>query len=252
MDKNIPSFLLSGFIILSILIALEYPGLSDGQRDNLISTAATIAAAGALLWTANGIHGQYHERLLAKASGYAEAWYGNDLVDSIKEIRKLVREEFEIICDDALDNEKEFACQPINKVLELKHGDLASLNKLSKAQSRIVARILEDKHAEFVVNKIMGFFEQMGQDIRFKVADEHYLKDLFYRIVIQYYELLRKYIEYRQRCTGSPFVFCNFVYMAQTWEKEEYPPRIPSICIRDSILDDEEYKVLAEIDKSSH
>jgi len=217
-----------------------------------MSTAAIIGAAGALLWTANGIHSQYHERLLAKASGYAEAWYGSDLSDSIQSIRKLVREEFEMIFDDECDNGKEFVCQPINKVLELKYGDLQSLNKLSKAQSRIAVRILEDKHAEFVVSKLMGFFEQMGQDIRFKVADGDYLKDLFYRIVIQYYELLRKYIEYRQRCTGSPFIFCNFVYMAQTWEKEEYPPRIPAICIRDSILDDDEYKMLAAIDKSSH
>ncbi|WP_017296555.1 DUF4760 domain-containing protein [Nodosilinea nodulosa] len=233
LDKNVWNFLIIFFMLFSVAIAWRHPGLTNEQRDSLISTAAIIGAAGALVWTANGIHNQYHACLLSRASNYVQAWYSDDLANSLKVIRGLVGNEFDSVYDGQINNIDDF---DINPVLSFKYGELELLEKLSEAQLRIAKKIMSDKELEGHVEKVACFFEQMGQDVKFGLVDTEYLKDFFYVIVVKYYELLRKYIEYWQDYHRSLYVYCNFVYLAQTWEKQEYPPKIPTICLRKSIL----------------
>jgi hypothetical protein len=76
----------------------------------------------------------------------------------------------------------------------------------------------------------------MGQDVKDHVTDSDYLKDYFYSIVVDTYELFRKYIEYAQISYSSRMLYCNIVFLAQTWEKEGNLPELPRICLRPPII----------------
>lgn len=90
--------------------------------------------------------------------------------------------------------------------------------------------------AKEAAETILSFMEQMGQDVKMNVVDSHYLKDYFYNVVITYYELLRKYIEYRQYDHSCRIRWCNFVYLAQRWEGDGFVPTLPDICRRPLVL----------------
>ena len=128
-------------------------------------------------------------------------------------------------------------------ILRLKDEGIKGKNQLlSTIQSNVLKRLLvkhkESKH----VDRIFSLFEQIGEDIRLNVADGNYLKDFFYRVIITYYEIFRKYIEYKQRKLGNKLFFCNFVYLAHSWEQQLIPPELPRICDRKWFLSKEEYE----------
>lgn len=247
LDKSIWNFVLLSIIGFSIVNVLRHTDLATPEgQDNLLSTAAIVGAAGALLWTANGIHNQYHDNLLSRASHYASAWYGEGFAKDLKVIRALADEEFDRNHNGLPSTLEEKNIVP---VLALKYGGLNSLQKLSNIQTEIAKKVLSDRHKRESVEKVFNFFEQMGMDVKFRVVDSEYLKGNFYLIVIRYYELFRKYIEYQQNLYDSRFIWCNFVYLAHTWEKEVYAPRIPGICVRKSILTEQECDVLVHAEK---
>lgn len=247
LDKSVWNFILLSIIGFSIINVLRNTDFETPEgQDNLLNTAAIVGAAGALLWTANGIHNQYHDNLLSRASHYASAWYGEDLSKDLEIVRNLANEEFDRNHNglpSILENKN------IVPVLALKYGGLTSLQKLSNIQTEIAKKVLSDRHKRESVEKIFSLFEQMGMDVKFGVVDSEYLKDIFYLIVIKYYELFRKYIEYNQNLYDSRFIWCNFVYLAHTWEKEAYAPSIPGICVRKSILTKQECDVLVHAEK---
>ena len=109
---------------------------------------------------------------------------------------------------------------------------------LEETQSRILERLenVGDKSEKHNVQSVLSFFEHMGQDVKCNVADSDYLKDYFYAVVINYYEFFRKYIEFLQYDQSRRIRYCNFVYMAQTWEKEGFLPELPTICNRPLVI----------------
>lgn len=243
LDKSIWNLILLSIIGFSVVSVLRQTDIKTPEgQSNILSTAAIIGAAGALLWTANGIHNQYHDALLSRSSQYVEAWYSEDFNRALHVIRALTWDEFDKKHDGKPSILEDKNIVP---VLELKYGGLESLRKLSNAQTEIAKRIISDKEIKESVGKIIDFFEQMGMDVKFKIVDSEYLKDFFYLIAIRYYELFRKYIEYMQNFYDSRFIYCNFVYLAQTWEKEAYAPSIPKICVRKTILTKEECELLS-------
>jgi hypothetical protein len=121
---------------------------------------------------------------------------------------------------------------------------------LSTLQSRILKDLHEPKNKEIkrAIKEILNFFEAMGQDVKLAVVDSDYLKEYFYSAVMNNYQLARKYIEHTQYKHGSRATWCNVVYLAQTWEKENIPPVVPRVCIRPLVLTELDIK---ELDSST-
>jgi hypothetical protein len=237
LDKNIWNAFIITFMTIPIILFLwNFEGdFKDKQNQgNILNLAMLTGTAGALLWTANGIHRQYHQNLLSKASRYIEEWYSDDLKNSIEAIRDLTDSPLEQICDGRISQSEGFEAE--SPILVIKNGLLKDgmiegepsrkLLDLYEAQVDIARKILDADGLEADVERIFSFFEQMGQDVKFGIVDSEYLKDFFYLIVIRYYESCRVYIEALQD-RYSYCVYCNFVYLAQKWEKEDMPPRIP-------------------------
>jgi hypothetical protein len=54
--------------------------------------------------------------------------------------------------------------------------------------------------------------------------------------VIDSCELFRKCIEYLRLASNKRQLFCNFVYLAQAWEREGVRPAVPRICVRPLVI----------------
>jgi hypothetical protein len=138
-------------------------------------------------------------------------------------------------------HELKFSASLFNKchsrAVELKRSP-DGIQKLETVQTEILLRILnkENTKERQAVIAALTIFEHMGQDVKERVADSDYLKDFFYGLLLSYYEFLRKYVEYLQYSNGCRVRFCNFVYLAQTWEKEGYLPELPRICHRPLVI----------------
>lgn len=212
---------------------------SEEGRGNLLNAALLVGTTGGLIWTANGIHHQYHHNLLLRASHYVEAWYQEDLRESIQIVRSLTEQVIEPYCNGDVSSyelkeihEFQEMLEIHSPVLEMKYRDEKSLIRLARIQIEVAKELLQNPKKEREVADVLAFFEHMGQDVKFKNVDVEYLKDFFYLIVIRYYEVLRVHIESLQQ-KYSHSIYSNFVYLAQTWEKDNTPPLIPRMAVRD-------------------
>lgn len=194
-----------------------------------------------LIFTAKSIHDQHHLTKLVRSSEYIEKWYSKDFFEIVKNVRKIIkREAFDIL--DKIDTFEDYQEDEQPKPLVLKKI-VGGLPILAEVQTKLLKRLLENREENDQVDRILCFFEQMGQDIKLHAADEEYLKDFFYGIVINYYEFFRKYIEFYQYKEQSKGTYCNFVYLAQTWEKDGSSPELPLICVRRWIITPEDKKL---------
>jgi len=201
-----------------------------------------------IMFAMGSLHRDFHLNKRKKASDYIRIWYSNEMHDVIREVGKIYDDEF------WNSNRTVFS----SELFDQAHSVIAEYKKtadgiiaLQAAQSRILIRIYSrhnKKHNVFSlekqyeysekdsVNRLLAFFEHMGQDVKRHVVDSDYLKDFFYSIALNNYELLRKYIEYLQVDRSNRITCSNFVYLAQTWEKEGSLPELPRICIRPLVL----------------
>lgn len=228
-------FPLSGFFW-----GFDFDFSNKQNQSNLVNVALLLGTATGLVYTANNIHQQYHQNLLLKASNYVEKWYSPELKESVQTVKDLTHKYIKSWGDNYIEDKEnlppEYFANSI--ILSRKYGSLDSLKELSEAQIKVAEEILDNRSDIYgKVKNILALFEHMGQDVIFGTVDTHYLKDFFYLIVIHYYELFRVYIESLQEKYGQ-FVYCNFVSMAQTWERECLPPKIPKVSIK-SILDNQ-------------
>ncbi len=178
---------------------------------------------------------------MTRASDYVRAWTSEPIIRT----RKILNEYKQPIVDAFVHNSfdpKSFN-QLRNSLADLKStpNRIASLSAL---QSRILVELKDPKNKEVTnaLEEVLNFFESMGQDVKLNVVDSDYLKEYFYSLVMNLYQLSRKYIEYTQYDLGSRATWCNFVYLAHTWEKENVPPRIPRVCIRPLVLTEADVK----------
>jgi len=118
--------------------------------------------------------------------------------------------------------------------------------KYTNAQVNIPRAALEEQQAieKDAVTSLLNFFEHMGLDVKNRVADSDYLKDIFYDALVDTYELFRKYIEYVQISRSTRMVYCNLIFLAQTWEKEGDLPTLPRICERPPVVTSEDMEML--------
>lgn len=78
------------------------------------------------------------------------------------------------------------------------------------------------------LNTVLNLFEQMGQEVKFGVADEEYLKDFFFYIVVKNYDSFRLLINSARERREVPELYCNFEALAKYWVKRG-PPCPPDI-----------------------
>lgn len=233
-------------IVIALLTGYAASGLDfqeDENRRELMGVGASIGTVVGLLFAAKSLHNQYHYNLLEKASQYVRLWYDDKLSDSSGIARQIRKEEFNSVLKERFaDRFQDKSLEEIDDngfcpVLELKETSKTSCNfqeisALNEIQTKVLIRLLNHPNEQKAIHRLFSFFENMGQDVKLKVVDEDYLKDFFYMIVINYYEIFRKYIEYRQYKACNRGIWCNFVYLAQTWEKQFSPPEFPKICRR--------------------
>lgn len=238
LDINIPIG-----ILLLILLGSSMQMIKNKKSDyELVKDLGALTGVGwGILFAMSSLHGQYHYNKRGKASEYIEEWRSDKMVT----LRRITKEIFK----EAFFEEYPTPFNPnlFNKC----HSILTELKKtpdgieiLEEAQSKILERLEktgneEEKHK---VQSLLSFFEHMGQDVKSDVADSDYLKDYFYAIVISHYEFFRKYVEYEQYDTSCRLKYCNFVYMAQTWEKEGFLPELPKICNRPLVITSRDIK----------
>jgi hypothetical protein len=250
LDVNIPIALLCISVVVAIFMMIKtVQTLSNDKKYELYKDIATTLGVGATAWFAmTNLHNEYHHKKRSKASQYIEMWNEEYFCRLKQNVSQIWKKEF---------YEKyptEFNSQMFNKC----HTTLTELKKtpdgvemIKEAQSKILYRLKENKDERHEVQALLSFFEHMGQDIKLQVADSDYLKDYFYGIVIDTYEFFRKYIEYIQFDKCNRLAYCNFVYLAQTWEKEGSPPSLPKICQRPLIITSADLAKVQEIESKT-
>lgn len=235
LDVNIARFVFTALLILSIPQILEDPARNENQKR--VDIVAFLSAGIGVLFGMTTLHNQYHYRKLEAASKYIEHWNSEDFQKIKLKTRDVTNEEFHHKYPIAF-NEENFNTSH-SELVELKRSP-DGVDTLKNVQSSILYRLISNKEEAHSVDKLLSFFEHMGQDVKCGVADSDYLKDYFYLVVINSYEFLRKYIEYQQFDRCHRLMFSNFVYLAQTWEKEGIPLALPNICKRPLILTSED------------
>jgi hypothetical protein len=236
-QSHLTDFQIPAFIIISSAAALvvNLLGSSSDSATNTEKILAVIGLTATILTSLNGSHSDRHYRKMARASDYVKAWTSEPLTTLVRRLREYK----EPIIDDFVDNyhnPKDFD-KLRNSLADLKSTP-ARISELSALQSRILKDLHEPKNKEIkqAFDEVLNFFEAMGQDVKLAIVDSDYLKEYFYSAVMNNYQLARKYIEHTEYRLGSRATWCNLVYLAQTWEKENVPPVIPRVCIRPLVL----------------
>ena len=205
----------------------------------LLNYIGTVAITGGLFYTAKGLHDQYHYNKRAKASDYVAFWYDPEFSKSLRVLRDIKKEYFD--GNDNLQKEIEkiresnLEHKPSNNsscpILEIINSDnKEAKEQLNDIQFIILEEVEKDRDKKDHVNRVLCFFEQLSEDIRLKVADELYLKDFFYVVIINYYQLFKRYIQYKHWKRKNSFAYCNFVYIAKQWEDPSNSPALPETC----------------------
>lgn len=242
LDINLPRG-----IIIMVFIFFMFLGVKNHKNNNneeLYKYLAELLGAGiGIVFTMTNLHNQYHYNKLARASNYLKTWNDDSFLSLRQNVSQIIKEKF--YDQHSIEFKSNLFNQCHNHLTELKKS-VDGIEILKKTQSAILYRLIKEGENEEKekVNALLNFFEHMGQDVKLQVADSDYLKDYFYGIVIDSYEFLRKYIEYCQFEKCDRFLFCNFVYLAQTWEKEGSLPILPRICDRPLIITSADIKLI--------
>jgi hypothetical protein len=182
-----------------------------------------------LFYNAKTSHSQYHQEKFNKSSAYVAQWYSPELKKHLKLLRKLKKDTYEVtfkneLCPSKEENKSviESVDSLLNKVRKGKNKE--EIEKIQAAMVEVQAKVINllkktnDENPKDSIIIILEFFEQMGQDIRFNIADEEYLRDFFFYIVVAYYEILKGYIDDLQSKYNSRYLYCNFINLAKRWE----------------------------------
>jgi len=239
-DFQIPAFIITASACAFVVVLL---GSSRDWATKTERTLAVIGLTASILASLSGSHSDRHYRKVARASDYVKAWTSEPL----STFRHQLGDYKEPIIDEFIHNfynPKDFD-KLRNSLADLKSTP-ARTAVLSTLQSRILKDLHESKNKDIkqALHEILNFFEAMGQDVKLAVVDSDYLKEYFYSAVMNNYQLPRKYIEHTEYRLGSRATWCNIVYLAQTWEKENVPPVIPRVCIRPLVLTELDIKDL--------
>ncbi|MDJ0510502.1 MAG: DUF4760 domain-containing protein [Crocosphaera sp.] len=237
LDITVPILIVLVSLGCALYYMKDHPTQDNGSYNLAKDSGALVGVGTGIVFAMLNLHSQYHYNKRAKASQYIEQWHSDYLLKVQLRVRQILKEEFYEKYPSKFDSKLFNQCH--SRLVELKQSP-EGIEELKTVQSNILLR-LKDHQENYTeesesVYKLLMFFEHMGQDVKLKVADSDYLKDYFYSVVITHYELLRKYIEYQQFTRCHRLMFCNFVYLAQTWEKEGSLPSLPMICKRPLIL----------------
>ena len=196
-----------------------------------------------LFCNVTAIHSQYHQEKLNKASEYVSKWYGAEVksnVSSMRLIKHLVynRTVVESFCKDGkLENiapceykelcdyksPESLPCMSKNEIVIPEAYKLwqDKENKLLEKVREEVVKTLDDekfKNDRDRIKTVLEFFEHMGQDVKLEIVDEDYLRDFFFYIITNYYEIFGGYIKHLQdKKYKSKHLYCNFIWLAERW-----------------------------------
>lgn len=193
-----------------------------------------------VLFAMTNMHREYHYKKREKASQYISDWRSLDNSSIRRTVNTLKSELFWDKHPTRFDLGIFDRCH--SAVAEYKRN-ADGIEMLQKVQSDILERLCgEKKNKDEIhsVDSLLSFFEHMGLDVKNHVADSDYLKDYFFSIVIDTYELFRKYIEHMQIDRSSRITYCNIVFLAQIWEKEGTLPELPRVCLRPPVITTED------------
>jgi hypothetical protein len=222
-------------------------GFSSEEYKFINDLALLVGATITILFTMMSMHREYHYKKREKASEYIRAWNSTDFADTLVRVGDLRSELFWDKHPTEFDPNLFDICH--SAVGEFKRN-ANGVETLQKVQSDILRKLYDggsgSKDLKNAVDQLLDFFEHMGLDVKNHVADSEYLKDFFFATVIDNYELFRKYIEQIQISRSGRSYYCNFVYLAQTWEKEGTMPKLPRICLRPPIVTEEDMEYVYE------
>lgn len=253
LDLTLPSSIIIILAFISIFTILS--NTTKSGESKISEVIKPVGLAVTLLTGFASAHTAFHLRRRERASDYVKEWRSQNLAVCKATVKALFLEEFYKYNRTRFDQRLFNRCHAHVEELK-KNAD--GLRKLSDAQTRIMIRLTKKKKSNphnnpeepierhaipslvDSVEAILTFMEQMGQDVKLNVVDEYYLKDYFYRVVITYYEFLRKYIELKQYEYSCRIGWCNFVYLAQKWEGDRFVPGLPRICRRPLILTEDD------------
>lgn len=231
-DITIPVTLITVIMLASIYFMTA--NRKDKNEYELVKDAGGQLSVGtAIIFAMVSLHRTYHYNKRASASKFIEEWGNDSMAAHMQVVHNITVEEFYNKHKTKFDRDLFNRCHSIP--IELKKS-ANGIQELELAQSRILVRVKKREKEEESVRAMLNYFEHMGQDVKCDVADSDYLKDYFYSTVVTHYEFFRKYIEYAQYTQSCRIRYCNFVYMAQTWEKEGFLPELPEICHRPLVI----------------
>jgi len=236
-DITIPVAIIA-IATIGSLIAMSSNKKDHGAYDFIKDGGAQIAAGTTIIFAMLSVHKTYHYNKRSAASKFIQQWCDEGMSTHKKVVHELTVSEFYRKHRTSFDLELFNRCHSIPAELKKSAN---GIEELEQAQSRILEKVKGSKE-EYSVKAVLSLFEHMGQDVKEQVADSEYLKDYFYSTVIDYYEFFRKYIEFTQYDTSCRLRWCNFTYLAQTWEKEGFLPQLPEICYRPLVITESDIK----------
>lgn len=216
-DIRMPQFIILG-VTLYLLISIFHDTITSDNTQKREATqlaAAIFGVATALYSNISQAHKDAHYKKLLKAAGYLEKWNSHDLSSVKEEFKELKRRALEMYHPH---RDYRLFDYGMNQLADLKQQGSNGIQVLAAIQSFVLEEIAKKKNTQIPL--LLNFLEAMGQDVKLGVADSDYLKDAFYTVIVDNYEYLRKYIEWKQISQGSRGVWCNYVFLAQLWESE--------------------------------
>ncbi|WP_181016101.1 DUF4760 domain-containing protein [Pseudanabaena sp. BC1403] len=217
--------------------------LSD-KKESFGFIVSAVAIAG-LFTTAKSIHDRNHQERLTRAASFATEWYSSEMKESTLKIRQYTSkkleelEEIRKINKDGNNNK----IGAVKVLMDLKNKNPSALKNIQKNIHRSFESTGKYYELKDHLTQILTFFENMSLDVRLGVADEEYLKELFFSVVIKYYELFNCYLNSAREKHGS-LAYCNFVTLAHRWEQSLIYPDTPSGC--PPVLDEQAFFVVSK------
>lgn len=247
-DFVAPIVLITFFLLIVVASVLNNKDLNLEKKLGISSSIAALWIA-----TCSSIHGSHrsrHYQAQVKSSEYVKTWTTDPMVQYVHTFRKYSEPLLQKYRDNNM-NSNSFN-ELRNSLADYKSAPNKIFN-LAQLQTDVLLDLSRDENTDLrnSVVEVLNFVEAMGQDVRLGVADADYLKDYFYEIVINNYQIVRKFIERRQVKNWSRATWCNLVYLAHTWEKEKVPPRIPLICIRPLVITEKDLSMVDELKKTT-
>lgn len=250
------SLFISGFIFFKFLIEPSKPTSVRENIKGFSEISGAEIALFALLGTALSVNSEHLRQKKSRSSTLIEQWHNLEKDGCTTETRRLLswlNKQNNILQETVVEMKKHKPLLMQNQnlqnekiwvdLLKTRAGIFNNIEQVfvdinkGKTIEEILDRKSKEEGKERIpfqsqLNKVLNFFEQMGEEVKFGVTHEPLLKDFFYYIVVKYYNDIRCIVNIARwqnikQESERLLLSSNFEYLALRW-MHQGPPSPPN------------------------